>query len=103
MSDIFQERSDLDFLSDVLIDALQQKRTELVSDLFDLYNKTQNRSTVSNGNINIDKVATDTGTEYNFSLSSDYMPVAAGPVDFSSIGDDVISFGEYKSQEYRPE
>jgi len=99
MSDIFQERSDLDFLSDVLIDALQQKRTELVSDLFDLYNKTQNRSTVSDGNIDFSTL----GGEYNFNLSSDYMPAAAGPVNLSSLSEDVISFGDYKSQEYRPE
>ena len=34
------------------------------------------------------------------------MPQAAGAVDLGiagALGDDVISFGDYKSQEYRPE
>ena len=97
------DRSDLDFVRSILISALDQKRDSIVSELFKLYKEVQDRPAVSLGDINIDKIVTDEGTEFNFNLSSDYMPVAAGPVDLSSFGDDVISFGDYKSQEYRPE
>ena len=105
------ERSDLDFIRDMLVSALNEKRDSIVGDLFKLYEEVQNRPTIPDGNINIDKILTDAGTEYNFSLSSDYMPQAeyvnaAGSVDLGipgSFGEDVISFGDYKSQEYRPE
>jgi hypothetical protein len=98
------ERSDLDFIRDMLVSALNEKRDSIVGDLFKLYEEVQNRPTIPDGNINIDKILTDAGTEYNFSLSSDYMPQAAGAVDLAGgWGDDVISFGDYKSQEYRPE
>ena len=56
---------------------------------------------------------------YSFSLSSEYLnndriggdldaldniTFAAGPVNIKSgFGEDVISFGDYKSQEYRPD
>ena len=98
--------SDLDFVRNMLVLALDQKRDSIVGDLFKLYEEVQNRPTIPDGNINIDKILTDAGTEYNFSLSSDYMPQAAGAVDLGiagALGDDVISFGDYKSQEYRPE
>ena len=100
--------SDLDFVRNMLVLALDQKRDSIVGDLFKLYEEVQNRPTIPDGNINIDKILTDAGTEYNFSLSSDYMPQAAGSVDLglvngTSLGEDVISFGDYKSQEYRPE
>ena len=95
--------SDLDFVRNMLVLALDQKRDSIVGDLFKLYEEVQNRPTIPDGNINIDKILTDAGTEYNFSLSSDYMPQAAGAVDLGGWGDDVISFGDYKSQEYRPE
>ena len=97
------DRSDLDFIRDMLVSALNEKRDSIVGDLFKLYEEVQNRPTIPDGNINIDKILTDAGTEYNFSLSSDYMPQAAGAVDLGGWGDDVISFGDYKSQEYRPE
>ena len=33
----------------------------------------------------------------------DYNVQAAGPVDLGLVGNDVITFGDYKSQEYRPD
>ena len=35
----------------------------------------------------------------------DYMNIPSGPytADTISLGDDVINFGDYKSQEYRPD
>ena len=96
------ERSDLDFIRDTLVAALNEKRDSIIGDLFKLYEEVQNRPTIPDGNINIDDLLSN--TDYNFSLSSDYMPQAAGAVDLgSSFGEDVISFGDYKSQEYRPE
>ena len=95
MSDMFQERSDLDFVSDVLIDALQQKRTNLISGLFDLYNSVRESESTS---------GVDSG--FDFKLTSDYLNdvVAAGSVNIpGAASEDVISFGDYKSQEYRPE
>ena len=97
------ERSDLDFIREMLVTALNEKRDSIIGDLFKMYEEVQNRPTIPDGNINIDKILTDAGTEYNFSLSSDYMPQAAGSVDLGGWGDDVISFGDYKSQEFRPE
>ena len=97
------ERSDLDFIRDTLVAALNEKRDSIIGDLFKLYEEVQNRPTIPDGNINIDNLLNN--TDYNFSLSSDYMPQAAGAVDLgnSLAGQDVISFGDYKSQEYRPE
>ena len=98
--------SDLDFVRSMLVAALDQKRDSIVGDLFKLYEEVQNRPTIPDGNINIDNLLNN--TDYNFSLSSDYMPQAAGAVELglvngTSLGEDVISFGDYKSQEYRPE
>ena len=101
------ERSDLDFIRDTLVAALNEKRDSIIGDLFKLYEEVQNRPTIPAGNINIDNLLSN--TDYNFSLSSDYldgMPQAAGDVDINvagALGNDVISFGDYKSQEYRPE
>ena len=96
------ERSDLDFIRDMLVAALNEKRDSIIGDLFKMYEEVQNRPTIPDGNINIDNLLSN--TDYNFSLSSDYMPQAAGAVDLGgSFGEDVISFGDYKSQEYRPE
>ena len=99
------ERSDLDFIRDTLVAALNEKRDSIIGDLFKLYEEVQNRPTIPNleGNINL--------SDYNFNLSSDYLNpkiefdgVAAGPVNIpGAFGEDVISFGDYKSQEYRPE
>jgi len=106
------ERSDLDFIREMLVTALNEKRDSIIGDLFKMYEEVQNRPTIPDGNINIDKLVSDMGTDYNFSLSSDYLDVggfgsnvAAGAVDLgnSLAGQDVISFGDYKSQEYRPE
>ena len=93
------ERSDLDFIREMLVTALNEKRDSIIGDLFKMYEEVQNRPTIP-GSVNIDNILSN--TDYNFSLSSDYMPQAAGAVDLG-IGQDVISFGDYKSQEYRPE
>ena len=94
------DRSDLDFIRDMLVSALNEKRDSIVGDLFKLYEEVQNRPTIP-GTIDFSSL----GSDYNFNLSSDYMPQAGGPVDLgnSLAGQDVISFGDYKSQEYRPE
>ena len=94
------KRSDLDFVRDMLLAALDERRDNIVGDLFKMYEEVRNRPTIPDGNINIDKILTDAGTEYNFSLSSDYLDetYAAGSVDLGSgLGADVISFGEYKA------
>ena len=106
------ERSDLDFIREMLVTALNEKRDSIIGDLFKMYEEVQNRPTIPDTST-IDKILSDTGSEYNFSLSSDYLDVsgfgknaAAGAVDLNipgAYGDDVISFGDYKSQEYRPE
>ena len=105
------ERSDLDFIREMLVTALNEKRDSIIGDLFKMYEEVQNRPTIPDTST-IDKILSDTGSEYNFSLSSDYLDVsglgnnaAAGAVDLgnSLAGQDVISFGDYKSQEYRPE
>ena len=105
------DRSDLDFIRDMLVTALNEKRDSIIGDLFKMYEEIQNRPTIPAGNINIDNLVTDMGVDYNFSLSSDYLDpkieidgMAAGPVNVGgAFGEDVISFGDYKSQEYRPE
>ena len=92
----FLDRSDLDFVRDVLIDALDQKREDLVPRIFKLYEELRAPApTIPTGNINIDTL----GTDYNFSLTSDYLGEAgaAASVDLSGVGNDVISFGEYQS------
>ena len=95
----FLERSDLDFVRDVLIDALDQKREDLVPRIFKLYEELRAPApTIPTGNIDISTLSTPDGTEYNFSLSSDYLaPNAAAEVDLSGLGNDVISFGDFKS------
>ena len=102
------ERSDLDFIREMLVTALNEKRDSIIGDLFKMYEEVQNRPTIPAGNIDLSTL----GTDYNFNLSSDYLDVsgfgnnaAAGAVDLgnSLAGQDVISFGDYKSQEYRPE
>ena len=97
----FLDRSDLDFVRDVLIDALDQKREDLVPRIFKLYEELRAPApTIPAGNINIDTLSTPDGTEYNFSLTSDYLGDgigAAASVDLSGVGNDVISFGDYQS------
>jgi len=92
----FIDRSDLDFVRDVLIDALDQKREDLVPRIFKLYEELRAPApTIPTGNIDITKL----GNAYNFSLTSDYLPDAApaAEVDLSGLNNDVISFGDYKS------
>ena len=87
-------RNDLDFIRDMLIMALNEKRDDIVGDLFKMYEQVQNRPTIPGGNINIDKLVTDMGDEYNFNLSSDFLS-AAGDVTINPLNNDVISFGDY--------
>lgn len=96
----FLDRSDLDFVRDVLIDALDQKREDLVPRIFKLYEELRAPApTIPTGNIDISTLSTPDGTEYNFSLTSDYLGDvgAAASVDLSGVGNDVISFGDYQS------
>jgi hypothetical protein len=79
-------RTDLDFVRDTLVTALYEKRDAIVGDLFKMYEQVQNRPT----NINIDKLVTGMGTEYNFNLSSDYLNRPGGDMDAL---DNVIDFG----------
>jgi|TARA_R100000027_G_scaffold60367_1_gene51098 hypothetical protein len=96
----FLDRSDLDFVRDVLIDALDQKREDLVPRIFKLYEELRAPApTIPTGNIDISTLSAPAGSEYNFSLTSDYLGEvgAAAEVDLSGLGNDVISFGDYKS------
>lgn len=89
-------RNDLDFIRDMLIMALNEKRDDIVGDLFKMYEQVQNRPTIPNGNINIDKLVTDIGSEYNFNLTSDYVNQSNGNIEIgNSLNNDVISFGDY--------
>jgi hypothetical protein len=98
----FMERSDLDFIRDTLVTALNEKRDGIIGDLFKLYEEVQNRPTIPSGNINItkDKVVVDgiNYDQYNFNLTSEYVP-AAGDFIVGGAGTDVISFGDYQSRE----
>ena len=87
-------RNDIDFIRDMLIMALNEKRDGIVGDLFKMYEQVQNRPTIPTGDINIDKFVTDMGDEYNFNLSSDFLS-AAGDVTINPLNNDVISFGDY--------
>ena len=93
----YTERSDLDFLRDVLVDALESRRDNLIPRLFKLYEEVRSPApTIPTGNIDL----TTLGNDYNFSLTSDYLGDgigAAAEVDLSGVGNDVISFGDYKS------
>ena len=85
----FIARSDLDFLRDVLIDALESRRDNLIPRLFKLYEEVRDPApTIPSsdmlGNINI----STTGFEN---------PVAGGDVVIGGFNDDVISFGDYKA------
>ena len=93
----YTERSDLDFLRDVLVNALESRRDNLIPRLFKLYEEVRSPApTIPTGNIDL----TTLGNDYNFSLTSDYLGDgigAAAEVDLSGVGNDVISFGDYKS------
>jgi hypothetical protein len=88
-------RNDLDFIRDMLIMALNEKRDDIVGDLFKMYEQVQNRPTIPTGDINIDTVTRPDGTEYNFSLKSDYLSEVGDITIGNSLSDDVISFGDY--------
>ena len=93
----FLDRSDLDFVRDVLIDALDQKREDLVPRIFKLYEELRAPApTIPSGNIDL----TTLGNDYNFSLTSDYLDnvgAAESVTIGNGLGEDVISFGDYKS------
>jgi hypothetical protein len=88
-------RNDLDFIRDMLIMALNEKRDNIIGDLFKMYEQVQNRPTIPTGDINIDTVTRPDGTEYNFSLKSDYLSEVGDITIGNSLSDDVISFGDY--------
>ncbi len=93
-------------LRQALINALAEGEDEYLSELFAQYQAVSDLNKKVNPKVN-----------YNFSLSSDYLKTdriggdmdalddvtfAAGPVNMpGAFGEDVISFGDYKSQEYR--
>ncbi|CZR94174.1 hypothetical protein CDFC105_23896 [Clostridioides difficile] len=89
--------SDIDFVRQTLITALNEGRDELLGELFKLYENVRQRTknttdpvTNYRGGISITKENTDDGSiRYNF---SDY-PGAGGDYLVSGINHDVISFG----------
>ena len=101
-------------LRQALINALAEGDEEFLSELFTEYQKVSDLNRKVSEKINIDP-------NFSFTLSSDYIPsgdtriggdldsldsitFAAGPVNIpTSFGEDVISFSDYKSQEYRPD
>ena len=93
--------SDLDFIRDMLLAALDERRDNIVGDLFKMYEQAriESRPTIPTGNINIDTLTKPDGTEYNFTLSSDFLSemgdVTIGNFNPSSaaLNNDVISFG----------
>jgi len=95
----YTERSDLDFLRDVLVDALESRRDNLIPRLFKLYEEVRSPApTIPTGNIDL----TTLGNDYNFSLTSEYLGDtnigAAESISIgNSLGEDVISFGDYKA------
>jgi len=85
----FLDRSDLDFLRDVMVDALDQKRDDLIPRLFKLYEEVRSPApTIPDlGNISISTTGFEDGSkQYDFSN--------VGSVELgNSFNDDVISFG----------
>ena len=79
--------SDLDFVSDMLVQALQERREDLVPRLFKLYDELKNPPTIPG-------IST---SDYNFNLSSEYLTELNNNVAIGGLNDDVISFGDYKS------
>ena len=93
----YHTRSDLDFIRDVLVDALDQRRDNLIPRLFKLYEELRTPPTIPStndilGNINISTTGfPDGSTQYDFSYG------AAGDVVVGGFGNDVINFGDYTS------
>ena len=99
-------------LRQALINALAEGDEEFLSELFTEYQKVSDLNRKVSEKINIDP-------NFSFTLSSDYLNTdriggdldaldnitfAAGPVNLpGALGEDVISFSDYKSQEYRPD
>ena len=99
-------------LRQALINALAEGDKEFLSELFTEYQNVSDLNRKVREKINIDP-------NFNFTLSSDYLnsdriggdldaldniTFAAGPVNVpGALGEDVISFSDYKSQEYRPD
>ena len=109
-----QVQSAEEALRQALINALAEGDEEFLSELFTEYQNVSNLNRKVSEKINID-------TNFSFTLSSDYIPsrdtriggdldsmddivFAAGPVEIpGAFGNDIISFDDYKSQEYRPD
>ena len=99
-------------LRQALINALAEGDEEFLSELFTEYQHVSDLNRKVSEKINIDP-------NFSFTLSSDYLNndriggdldsmdninFAAGPVNMpGALGEDVISFSDYKSQEYRPD
>ena len=100
-------------LRQALINALAEGDEEFLSELFTEYQHVSDLNRKVSEKINIDP-------NFSFTLSSDYLKNdriggdldamdnidfgAAGSINIrGSFGEDVISFSDYKSQEYRPE
>ena len=99
-------------LRQALINALAEGDEEFLSELFTEYQRVSDLNRKVSSKINIDP-------NFSFTLSSDYLKndriggdldaldditFAAGPVNIAeSFGDGIISFSDYKSQEYRPD
>ena len=99
-------------LRQALINALAEGDEEFLSELFTEYQHVSDLNRKVSEKITFDP-------NFSFTLSSDYLKndrlggdldamdditFAAGPVDLpGALGNDVISFGDYKSQEYRPD
>jgi len=100
-------------LRQALINALAEGDEEFLSELFTEYQHVSDLNRKISEKINIDP-------NFSFTLSSDYLhhndriggdldaldniTFAAGPVNIpGAFGNDVISFDDYKSQEYRPD
>ena len=99
-------------LRQALINALAEGDEEYLSELFTQYQAVGDLNRKVQSKIEFDP-------NYSFSLSSEYLnndriggdldalddiTFAAGPVNVKgAFGEDVISFGDYKSQEYRPD
>ena len=99
-------------LRQALINALAEGDEEFLSELFTEYQHVSDLNRKVSPKITFDP-------NYSFTLSSDYLNsdriggdldsmdninFAAGPVNLpGALGEDVISFSDYKSQEYRPD
>ena len=100
-------------LRQALINALAEGDEEFLSELFTEYQNVSDLNRKVSSKIRIDP-------NYSFTLSSDYLNTdriggdldAMDNIDFgvagavnikSGFNDDVISFSDYKSQEYRPD